>query len=351
MTSASQHLDGVTAVICNYNGMDSLPATIDSLLGLPEGVDRLVVVDDGSTDGSLQWLAEAHPTVPIVQMPGNTGNLGKVRNAGLAAANTRFILLTDNDVTFRPGSVARMREVLEAHQDCFCATPRLLYSTDPSRIYQDGNQISFLGVSTGSYRGVTVAERGCPPPFATAGGGIMLFDRGRLAEVGAFDEGYLHAWADDAELQLRGALFGLRCLHVPGAVCLHDAKDHGKSRAEGQVYNRLRLLCTLGQRRSLLVMAPSLVLFEFNLLMAALLQGFLPAYLKGWGRFWHDRREILSTRCRFQASRRAPDSAVFAAGGIELPAAVGRRAILRWLVNSMVWLAELNWMLVRRVTR
>lgn len=179
----------------------------------------------------------------------------------------------------------------------------------------------------------------------------MLFDRDRLAKVGAFDEGYLHAWADDAELQLRGALFGFRCLHVPGAVCLHDAKDHGKSRAEGQVYNRLRLLFTLGQRRSLLVMAPSLVLFEINLLMAALLQGFLPAYLKGWSRFWREREEILATRRCFQAARQVPDSAVFAAGGIEVPAAVGRRAVLRGLVKAMVWLGELNWMLVTKVAR
>lgn len=179
----------------------------------------------------------------------------------------------------------------------------------------------------------------------------MLFDRDRLAEVGAFDEGYLHAWADDAELQLRGALFGFRCLHVPGAVCLHDAKDHGNSRAEGQIYNRLRLLFTLGQGRSLLVMAPSLVLFEINLLMAALLQGFLPAYLKGWARFWRERQEILATRRCFQAGRRVPDSVVFAAGGIEVPVAVGRRAILRWLVNAMVWLGKLNWMLVTRAHR
>ena len=59
----------------------------------------------------------------------------------------------------------------------------------------------------------------------------MLFDRARLRDVGGFDPGYMHAWADDNHLQLRGLLYGYECLHVPAAAAAHHAKDHGAERA------------------------------------------------------------------------------------------------------------------------
>jgi GT2 family glycosyltransferase len=348
MTSARSDVR-LSVVIANYNGMGTLPGMLQGLCKNALPIEEVVVVDDGSTDGSVEWLQGKHPEVRLIAFERNTGNLAKVRNAGLEAARGTHVFLTDNDVELLPGCLERLLAVLEADERVFCVTPRLMYHDRPEILFQDGNGMHYLALGTGNRRGVPVAEAGVPAPFRTCGGGLMLFHRARLREVGSFDSGYMHAWADDSELQLRGLLFGFQCLHVPAATATHHAKHHGAERARGQIYNRFRVLTTFYRKRSLLVLLPSLLVFECALIAGSLVGGFGGAYFGASRQAWRDRRSALAARRELQQRRKVTDSELFWSGPFEIPGVVATGPFVRRVATILRVLFDANWRLVRWV--
>ena len=92
----------LSVVITNYNGIRTLPGTLESLRKSTHPIEEIIVVDDGSTDGSGEWLRTHHPEIRLIAFERNTGNLAKVRNAGLEAARGTHVFLTDNDIELLP---------------------------------------------------------------------------------------------------------------------------------------------------------------------------------------------------------------------------------------------------------
>jgi len=354
MTDSEESIDALAGVrlsivVANYNGMATLPRMLTSLRGYPIQLEEIIVVDDGSTDGSQAWLRQQHPDVRLIAFESNTGNVARVRNTGLRAARGTHAFLTDNDIELLPGCLHRLLETMLEAPDVFCTTPRLVYRDRPDVIFQDGNGMHCLALGTGTRRGTPVTSFDVPEPFPTCGGGMMMLDLDKARAIGLFDEGYMHAWADDGELQLRGALYGYRCLHVAAAVATHAAKDHGTGRAFGQIYNRFRVLFTFFEARTLLVFAPSLVLFELALIAGSLAGGFFGAYRRAVALTWRNRREILSTRGRMQDRRRVADSEILRSGPFEVPGAVAPGTGGRVVLRVVQLLCDANWALVRGV--
>ena len=339
----------LSAVVANFNGMGTLAGTLESLQKYPIPIAEIIVVDDGSTDGSTEWLRSQHPDVCLVAFARNTGNLARVRNAGIEASTGTHIFLADNDIEILPGCLHRLLDVIRADERVFCVTPRLVYYDRPEVLFQDGNGVHFLALGTATRRGTPVAEAGVPAPFPTCGGGIMLLDRSRLRRVGDFDPGYLHAWADDAELQLRGVLYGMRCLHVPAASARHHAKVHGAKRARGQIYNRFRVLLTFYRKRTLLVLLPSLLVFELGLIATSVTHGFFGAYVAASRQAWRERRSILAVRRELQRRREVPDSQLFLAGPFELPGMFAPGPGARRAIALLQRVFDANWRIARWV--
>lgn len=337
----------LSVVIVNYNGMGTLPGTLDSLLAYPLPLEEIIVADDGSTDGSVEWLRSQRPDIRVIAFGENTGNVAKVRNAGLEAARGTHVFLTDNDIELLPGCLHQLLAAIQSDERVFCVTPRLMYHDRPDVLFQDGNGMHYLALGTGTRRGMPIAQAGVPAPFRTAGGGLMLFDRARLREVGGFDPGYMHAWADDGELQFRGILYGFKCLHVPAAAATHHAKNHGAQRARGQIYNRFRVLATFYRVRTLLVLLPSLVVFEGALMTTSVAHGLGRAYFGALRQAWRDRRSALAARRELQQHRRARDSEMFWSGPFEIPSVVAPGRVARGVVTVVQTLFDANWRLVR----
>jgi GT2 family glycosyltransferase len=184
-------------------------------------------------------------------------------------------------------------------------------------------------------------------PFRTCGGGLMLFDLARLRDVGGFDPGYMHAWADDNQLQLCGLLYGYECLHVPTAAAAHHAKDHGAERARGQIYNRFRVLTTFYRKRTLLVMLPTLLTFESALIASSVVNGFGGAYFDALQQAWRDRSSAAAARRVLQRRRTVTDWEVFWSGPFEIPSVVAPGPVARSVVAVLQRLFDANWQLVR----
>ena len=317
-------------------------------MGLGHDDLQVILVDDGSTDGSVEWVRAHYPSVSVVPMGHNTKRLNAVRNRALESASTRYVMLIDNDVAINRECLAELLGVMRGRERVLCCTPRLLYSDDAQRVYHDGGGLHFLCVSTHAPRGTSVAELPASPPKPTIGCGIMLIDREIAAQIGFFDEGYAIGWGDDGEFHIRGRIRGFHALHVPAAACLHVERPHGPARIYGQLHNRYRTLWCNYSVRSLVMLGPALCLFELCLAVAMGLKGNLPPQFRA---VWHvirDHRELTRLRREIQSTRRVADRDILL-GKPLLPTGNGSRSrVVRLCATVVNGLLQTYWRMARR---
>src|SRR5690606_13226836 len=305
----------IAVVVVNYNGARTVLDTLDSLFRQRGVAVSVIVVDDGSTDGSPDAIARQYPAVEIHREPRNTKEVNRLRNIGLARATADKILVTDNDVVFETDCIAELVRAMDADRRVALCLPRMMYAQTPDTVYMAGGRIHYAGATIAPNRHEPFDGRTEPRP--AIGGGIVLLDRRKLSEVGGFDEGYRLAWGDDVELHQRLLLAGYRCLYVPTAVCLHEYKPFDGTRAyraRGQVGNRWRYLMTHYEARTLLLILPALALYEIVQATFLTLKGMPHLYLGGTFDAIVALPSLLKRRREIQALRVVPDRDVLFAG-------------------------------------
>ncbi len=214
----------MTVVIVNYNRRDLLRACLQSLRG-QKGVDfEVVVVDNGSGDGSAEmveseFLSRGEFPVTIIRNASNRGFCA-ANNQGIAAARGEFVALLNNDAEAAPGWLAALRRAFD-RPEVGMAASKILVWEDPRRIDKAGHLIYPDGQNRG--RGSGQRDEGQfdrDEEVLWPDGCAAMYRRAMLDQIGGFDEDFF-AYADDAELGLRGRIAGWRCRYVPDAVVRH----------------------------------------------------------------------------------------------------------------------------------
>ncbi|MEX0654314.1 MAG: glycosyltransferase family 2 protein [Phycisphaeraceae bacterium] len=300
--------EALTIAVINHNGRDVLEPTLDALQKIDYQPLELLLVDDGSTDGSDRWAAAHYPALRVVRIEPNAGKPSVVRNRALREARSRYVLLLDNDVALEPGAPAALMRAMHARPGVAAAGPRLVYADDPDRLYGDGTNLHYLCISGFNARGMARADRPVTPPYTSLAGGNVLLDRSVALWLGGFDERYLFGWGEDAELCLRARIAGFDVLHVADAVGQHVERARGLARAEAQYYNRYRMLLTLYSGRTLLVLAPAMLFFELCLFALSLTKGTAAMHLRVIRRVCREAREIARRRREVQETRMVGDT-------------------------------------------
>lgn len=342
---APRKTDQLSVVIINYNGLSTLPKTLNSIKSSGFPFADIIVVDDGSTDGSVEHMHAHHPDVRVVALPRNTRNTSFVRNSGLKLVTTPFALLLDNDVTVLRESVEKLLGAAANNEKLLAITPRLLDEDDRDSIYMDGSILHFLGLTIRADRARRVSESGLTEPFASFGSGIMLVRMAIAREIGLFDEGYEFGWGDDGEFHIRGRLMGYDVLHHPGAPFLHAAKQHGTKRAYAQLHNRYRFILTYYSRGTLIILLPSLLIFELGLLCALLSMGLGRDWTRAISANWRMRKRLMVQRHALQAKRKVRDPQILSSGYFQLPGLVANGKFANALAKLVALPLNLNWFL------
>jgi GT2 family glycosyltransferase len=209
----------VSVVIPNWNGRRWLAGCLAGLSAQRPGPLEVIVVDNGSTDGSLQELASEHPEVRVLALGTNTG-FAVAANRGLAAARGELVALVNTDVVLDPGWLARVGAALAAHPEAAAVACKMLWLDDPTRVYDAGDVLRRDGAC--EQRGRFLADDGgydAPGEVFGACAAAALYRRGAVLAVGGFDERYF-AYLEDADLALRLRLAGWTCRYEP-AVARH----------------------------------------------------------------------------------------------------------------------------------
>lgn len=241
----------VRAVVLCWNNAAILDRCLDALAATRwDGDLEVVVVDNGSTDGSVDRWAERHPGVRLIETGVNLGFAGGM-NRGLADRGALdAVALVNSDAFVEPGWLAPLAAALDADPRVGAACPKILFAEpDPEGrpvINNVGNELGptcelhdrgYGEVDTGQYDADGDVWGWC-------GAAVLLSSR-YLDEVGAFDE-RLFMYAEDADLAWRGARRGWRYRYVPASVVrhLHRASSGGE---------RTPLLDHLNRRNRLVV--------------------------------------------------------------------------------------------------
>jgi GT2 family glycosyltransferase len=213
----------VSVIIVNHNRAALLRACLESLLR-PQGVPfEVVVVDNGSTDGSRSVVEAFASTAPFpVRLLRNAENLGfcAANNQGIRASGAPFVALLNNDAEAAPTWLAHLHAVF-FDPGVGMAASKILVHGDPRVIDKAGHLIWLDGQNRG--RGTGQEDRGQYDQVEEVlwpDGCACMYRRAMLDEIGLFDED-LFAYGDDAELGLRARIAGWRCLYAPQAAVLH----------------------------------------------------------------------------------------------------------------------------------
>ncbi len=327
----------VSAVVCNFNGERYLPECLDALLALEPGPAEILVVDDGSTDGSVELLRSKFESVRVLELGANRGPCA-ARNAGLAAAEHRAVLCVDNDVVLRPDVLAKLSEAFASEPESAAIQVRSVVYDEPEIVHYDGANLHFAGL---------LALRNFYKPLESAeGSGVvevnglialtMLLDREAVGEVGGFDETLFYLM-EDYDLALRLRLYGYRLFVHEEAIVLHKGGTPGLSFREGVHYpgrrayfhsrNRLMILLKSYHWRTLLFCSPALLLYEFVWLGFSLLKGNFMPTARGKLAVLVRLLPLMEMRRRVQDERRVHDRDIFVGGPLTLtPQLLGKPA-------------------------
>ena len=183
-------------------------------------VVEVIVVDNGSSDGSADAVAAAHPDLALIPLDANLGFAGGM-NVGIAEALSRGagpVMLLNNDTVVEPGFLEPLVDALESRSDASAACSQIVFRDDPATVWYAGASFRPGRGHHGSNRGYGRPRLAATtPPFVTdrACGGAMLVPAAALAELGDFDES-LFAYAEDTDWSLRSARAGLTSPGRPG---------------------------------------------------------------------------------------------------------------------------------------
>ena len=214
----------MTVIVVNWNRCKLLKSCLDSLAAQRHSSFEVTVVDNGSHDGSVEMIQKMRDTFPRpLHLISNIQNLGfcAANNQGIAASRAEFIALLNNDAEAEPDWLASLEQVIRTSSDVGMTASKILVWEDPTRIDKVGHLIYPDGQNRG--RGSGQIDRGQfdrVEEVLWPDGCAAMYRRAMLDEIGGFDEDFF-AYADDAELGLRGRIAGWTCLYSPGAVVRH----------------------------------------------------------------------------------------------------------------------------------
>jgi GT2 family glycosyltransferase len=219
-------------VIPNYNGARWLPGVLESVAAQSVAPAEVLVVDDGSSDGSLALLADRFPDVHVLALESN-GGFARGANAGLRAVTAEAVALVNTDVVLAPDWLERAVGALRAAPQAAAVATKLVDLADPTLLYDAGDVLRRDGAC--EQRGRFERDGGrydAPGEVFSACAGAALYRRAAVLEAGGFDERF-GTYLEDVDLGLRLWMGGWRCRWEPRAVARHAGEGSSAALRHG----------------------------------------------------------------------------------------------------------------------
>jgi GT2 family glycosyltransferase len=226
----------VTIVILNWNGRHLLPACLSALDAQTFRDFEVIVVDNGSQDGSPEWLTAQHPAVCLIQ---NSTNLGfaTANNQGIRTSRAPLVMLLNNDAYLAPDCLQVLVEAAERVAWAGMFACKILQHDTPERLDSAGIEVDRAGMAWNRGWGDLAANHTQVREVFGPSAAAALYRRTMLDQIGLLDDDFF-IYYEDVDLAWRAQWAGWRCLCVPEAVVEHV---HSATTQRGSPFKR-RLL-------------------------------------------------------------------------------------------------------------
>jgi hypothetical protein len=295
-----------TVVVPNLNGAHFLEPCLEALAGQSLAPAAVIVVDNGSTDGSVELVRRRFPDVDVLGFPENRG-FAAAMNSGIAAASTELVAFLNNDAVPEPAWLEELVACLERHPAAAATTSKLLLADDPARLdgAGDGLTRSFLPYVRG-HGELDDGRFGDEVEVFSASGAAAVWRAQALHELGSFDERFF-AFYEDVDLSFRARLRGYEIWYAPRAVVRHarggTAGQHIDFALFHPVKNRWFMLVKDTPGRTLALRSPAIAAgeayFWARTIRRRAPRTLIRAYrevMRRWPELRRERREIQAAR-------------------------------------------------------
>ena len=236
----------ISAIIPSFNGKTHILRLVASLYKTSYKNLEIIVVDNGSTDGTIEALKKQFPKTITVNAGKKNIGLTGCRNLGmtLARKSSKYFLLMDADTVADKDMIKRLVEFMDNHKNCGIATPMILYLTNKKWVNQAGSNVNLF---TGRVKvGWGPIEKFQKAKQVQNSGTVLFIDRKVIDVIGGFDD-QLFMCYEDVDFCLRAKRAGFEIWYCPTAISYHDQsidEDNWRPRVLGRAY-------ALGRNRTL----------------------------------------------------------------------------------------------------
>lgn len=269
----------VSVVIPNFNGIAFLDSVLASLEGQTLSNFEVILVDNGSTDGSCSFVTANYPWVHLIELSENFGFCGAV-NAGIRAAKAPYVLLLNNDTEVKEDFVEEMLAAIRRHKNAFSCGARMVQYHDRDKLDDVGNYYCALGWSFARGRGKDIHAYETEDRIFSACAGAAIYRKKILEKIGYFDEEHF-AYLEDTDIGYRARIYGYENWYAPKAIVYHVGSGTSGSR-----YNQFKT--RYSSRNNIYLIYKNMPLLQIILNLPFLAVGFLIKFLffavKGMGK-------------------------------------------------------------------
>ncbi len=262
----------ITIVIPNYNGIKFMEECIRSLLHQdPETPSyHIIVVDNGSEDGSRELVEQQFPQVELIALSTNTGFCHAV-NVGIQASETPYVILLNNDTKVKAGFVKALYDAMESRPNAFSVSAKMLMWDNPDLLDDAGDRYCALGWAYSRGKGKQAHQYNQAVKIFSACGGAAIYRKSVFDEIGLFDEAHF-AYLEDLDMGYRAQIYGYDNYYEPSAEVIHYG-----SASSGSRYNEWKT--SLASANSVYIIAKNMPLLQILLNLPFFLIGFTTKFL------------------------------------------------------------------------
>jgi O-antigen biosynthesis protein len=212
---------GITTIIPSRNGRELLAAHLPGIVAQEtRRAHEIVVVDNGSDDGTANWLAARYPEIRVI-VSAEPLSFSRAVNRGIDVARYSRVCLLNNDMLVEPGFFAALWKAFDDVPDLFCATAQIRF---PAGVRREETGKAVMASSSPDDFPVRCDEP-LPGEDGTwvlyGSGGCSLYDASKLRALGNLDEAYVPAYVEDMDIGWRAWQQGWPTVYVAGAVVEH----------------------------------------------------------------------------------------------------------------------------------
>jgi len=203
----------VSIIIVNYNGKELLQKCLDSLLKVNYDNFEIILVDNNSTDGSVEFITKNYPSLIIIKLDSNKG-FAEPNNVAAKISKGKYLLFLNNDTVVTPNFISEMVKVMETDKKiAICQS--LLLKPDGS-VDSSGDFIDHLGVVYNSKTEIDEIRE-----VSSARGASMLVRSDIFEKLDGFDQKFFVTF-EDVDLCWRSWILGYRVLIIPTSIVYHE---------------------------------------------------------------------------------------------------------------------------------